>query len=148
MLTSPPMSPKSVDEMMAEWATEAAAESFQRFKIKLDGTEESIETLEQILGALHHVIVDGYQTPGMPDKPSKDEIWLWSTRFGAYLGKLIAQFVGGKWEAKPHAQMGFGYIIPISGVNFFPIVKVNDRLMKGDEENIVEYYISLKDLSS
>jgi hypothetical protein len=139
---------KPVDQMMNEWATEAAAEAFTRFKMKLDGSEESIEVLEQILGALHHVITNGYQSPGMPERPSKEEIWLWSTRFGAYLGKLIATYVGGKWEAKPHAQIGFGYVIPIGGVNFFPIVKVNDRLMKGEEDNVVAYYVSLKDLTS
>jgi hypothetical protein len=139
---------KPVDEMMLEWAREATAEAFQQFKIRLDWKEESIETLEQILGALHRVITGGYQTPGMPERPSKEDIWLWSTRYGAYLGKLITQYVGGKWEAKPHATVGFGYIIPLGGVNFFPIVKVNDRLMKGEGESVLEYYLKLKELNS
>ena len=140
------MAAKTVEETMVDWAREGVIEGFKLFSIRLDSTEESVETLEKIAGALHRMITEGYQTAGMPERPSKEEIWLWSTRLGAYLGKLITRFVGGKWIAKPHAEIGFGYAIPLANVNFFPIVKMNDRMTKGDSENLVEYYIRLKEL--
>jgi hypothetical protein len=139
---------KPVGEMMEDWAKEAVVLAHEQFKTKLDDAESCVETLEQLLGALHQVIQNGYQTPGMPERPSKEDIWLWSTRYGALLGKLIIQYVGGQWEARWHREVGFGYAIPIGGVNFFPIVKVNDRLTKGESENLVEYFVSLKDLAT
>lgn len=130
-----------VNDMMAAYA-EDAVEYAAKLKKKLDYSEESIATLEQLCDILHKAIPKTWFARFfmLKRKPSDETILQYSKMLGGYLGEVIIRNHGGKWSIEDFMHQGNTIILTIGDTKIFPVGRVYKRLKEGMENNIQHYY--------
>jgi hypothetical protein len=104
------------------------------FKTELDGSDASIELVEQMLGQLHdqlHVA-----------KPSAEEIGAFAKMFGSYVGEVYRLRHGGDWGIVRLGDQEFPGMQSTAGGGwcFWPWGRAHKRITEGPENNMWHYY--------
>lgn len=129
----------SLDDRMAICAREAAILARDRYNITLDFSENSVKELERLLTGLH----DQLQKSGDPQRPSDQWIAGISVTFGAYLGEVIRQKYGGKWEAGVRGSLP---ALNVNGNLLTPCRKVSLRILNGPVDSVAFFYSAVRQL--
>jgi len=123
---------KQLSKETKEVAEEAIQTAKEVFNIKLDYTEKSINLIEEL--------IEQYFSDGKADVEKV------SASFGALLGEIIRQNLGGKWGY--HNFNGQKLIALLNvGTNkstIFPINKISKRIENGKSDDLVFYYRTIK----
>lgn len=131
--------PNTISEMMEEYAAEAVRMASE-FSVKLDYSESSLESLEQILAQV------SAQLPGIALTQSnsnslQQEIENAARVWGGYLGETIRRLWGGEWDVETYPGTTAPVVsVDVGGAKVFPIMKVYRRLSQGEAENVWRFY--------
>ena len=113
--------------MMEGYAQAAVDLARKEFKLELDFSADSVDTLDDIL-----VVVSE-----SPEKDIDFEVRLW----GSYLGEVLRRRYVGGWEMTQYP--GGTVAVPavdVRGSRLFPLMKVYRRLTAGEEEDLRSFY--------
>lgn len=113
--------------MMEGYARAAVEAARTDYRLTLDFSAESIDTLDEILVMVGEA----------PDHDVDFEVRLW----GSYLGEIIRQRYNGAWEMTQYP--GGNVAVPavdVRGSRLFPLLKVYRRLTSGEEEDLRSFY--------
>ena len=112
---------------LADQADDTVAEIQASFEVPL--TENEVDF------ALFDQLAEGWnQQP-----PSEEEMASIAVGWGAYLGEVIRNVLGGSWVLRPdpeHVSLNFARV----GVEFFPVHAVIRRFMLGEEASLEAEY--------
>jgi hypothetical protein len=132
---SPSFSPDPRIEKVAEaYAQDAVDFSAKQFSIKLDWSDASIADVEKALSKMHASYTD------MTPKPSDEQVMSFAKGFGSYVGEVFRRNHGGEWGMVTLSDHRFPGMRTTSGRNFWPWARAFDRITKGSEANIADYY--------
>jgi hypothetical protein len=124
------MAAKSLAEVMASDAADAVELTRAYFVERLDYSEASVATIEQLVDDVHYSLPEG-KTPENTDLMCR----LW----GAYIGEVFRRHVGGEWVHRED-QYGKAVAFRSGGFTVFPHDKVRKRIAGGPEHNLRDYY--------
>ena len=124
-----------IRQIAEAYALDAVDFAAQNFKIKLDGSEASIELVENMLDRLHKEMAKA--------KPDEKTIWLTTKALGSYVGETMIRHHGGEWGMIQMGSDKFPGIRRSNGGLCWPWGKVHKRLINGDEDNVWHYYMIL-----
>ena len=122
--------------MFKGYALDAADTADRNFKIKLDFSEDSIETVEKILDMLSKTME--------LDNPSKDLILNFAKQFSGYIGQVIKINWGGEWKDENEFTIKNGPALKVKGQDLFLLSKVYRRITNGPEDNVWHFYQIIK----
>lgn len=130
------MSYTSISEMMQAHAEEAVATA-RAYRVSLDYSEASLETLEEILAGLYREISGS--------KPSANQVEEACRMWGGYLGEVVRRRWGGEWslETYPGGNFATPTLTVVAG-KMFPTMKIHRRLHEGAKENIWNFYCMMR----
>ena len=130
------MEQKDISAMMRALADEAVKMGREGFETELDFSEASLQKVEQILSQL---------SKEMPENAGETDIDEMSKVWGGYLGEVMRRRWGGEWTIDYYP--GGQYLIitlNVNGSKLFPSMKVNRRLTEGPQENVWDFYRTVK----
>ncbi len=150
------MSAASLDAMMGDYA-QAAVEMGRAMNLTLDYSEDSLQDVERILSQLYEEARDqqiadsasaalGGQTSA-PDAaaPSTDQMKEMCKLWGSYFGEVLRRRWGGEWNVETYPGGNFSTLtVNIEGMKIFPSMKVYRRLTQGAQENLWEFYQTVR----
>lgn len=112
---------------MEGYAQAAAELGRSEFKLKLDFSSESIDSLDDILVRIGE----------SPELDMDFEVRLW----GAYLGEVLRRRYAGTWEMTQYPG-GVAAVpaVELRGSRLFPLMKVYRRLTEGEEEDLRAFF--------
>ncbi|HYH02110.1 MAG TPA: hypothetical protein VEC37_03340 [Bacillota bacterium] len=124
-----------LDLSFKEGAMKAVEQAQKVFGIDLDLSEQSLQEVEFIMEELHNTV----------KRLDPTEKWIDQVvRFYAgYIGHIIQTHWQGEWRSELEYPIKKGPALKIRGKDFFLLNQVRQRLMRGQEYNIVEYYQGL-----
>lgn len=132
---SPSFSPDPTIEKVAEaYAQDAVDFSAKQFSIKLDWSDASMADVERALSKMHASYAD------TNPKPSDEQVMSFAKGFGSYVGEVFRRNHGGEWGMVTLGDHRFPGLRTTSGTNFWPWARAFDRITKGPEANISDYY--------
>jgi len=113
--------------MMEGYSRAAADLAASEFKLKLDFTSDSIDSLDEIL----------VRVGESPELDIDFEVRLW----GAYLGEVLRRRYAGSWEMTQYPG-GVAAVpaVELRGSRLFPLMKVFRRLTEGEEEDLRTFF--------
>jgi hypothetical protein len=124
---------EKIAKIAAAYALDAVDIAASNFKTKLDGTEDSIALVEDVLGKLHRTLAEA--------KPPEQAIWNFAKAFGSYLGEVFRKHHGGEWGMVTYGGESFPGIRWKEGRDlFWPWARAHKRIVAGEEENVWDYY--------
>jgi hypothetical protein len=81
----------------------------------------------------------------MPEGASDTSIDEMSKMWGGYLGEVVRRRWGGEWTIDYYPGGQFLIItLNVNGSKLFPSMKVNRRLTEGPQENVWDFYKTVK----
>jgi hypothetical protein len=101
----------------------------------LDYSEASIAILERLVDDIKD---------SMPCGATAANIDLVCRVWGAYMGEVFRQHVGGEW-IDWEDQYGKAFAFQSGGVKVFPMDKIRKRIAGGPEHNLRDYYRAFRD---
>lgn len=113
---------------MVDQAEEAKQEIESSFEVPLRGTEDDLESLDLLIG-----------TGWTEGPPSDEELAVIAASWGAYLGELVIQNLGGHWVIRPEGHRS-SLRFPRLGTQFFPIHAILRRFALGPAGSLLEAY--------
>ena len=139
------MSDDALDEMMANFAR-AAVELARDFNVPLDFTEESLEQVEAILAQLHQQLRTWGVGKSSPEPcPNAEQIDSMCKLWGGYFCEVVRRRWGGDWALEPYPGRNFStLVLNVRAGKLFPTMKVYRRLTEGHEDNLWEFYQTLR----
>jgi hypothetical protein len=125
------------DAAIAKTAADASRDAIQfakqHFDVVLDGTDSSIVDLERMLDIFYRQKADA--------GPDEHTISQFGALFGSYVGEVFRKNHGGQWGFITHDDQRFpGMRADRSGQLFWPWGRVQNRISKGPEDNVADYY--------
>lgn len=143
------MGTPAIGDMMAAYAQDAEEFVRENFKVDLDYSEQSIEVVEAILGALHEQMPPELRTQCDEGSPP-EVIDQFAKAFGGYLGEVMRRNWGGHWKDKSDAFPGeLHYTLELAtGGDCWPHYKAGKRIVNGAEDNVWNYFQYLKEQQS
>lgn len=127
----------AVQRAATAYAAQAVAAARDQFGIKLDGTDASMAQLDTVLAHAHA----SYR--GKAPRPSEEQVMAVARMYGSYLGEVYRQKHGGSWGMATRDGQALPGMRSKSGTNFWPWTQAAQRIAKGAEQNIVDYYNKL-----
>jgi len=112
---------------LADQADDTVAEIQASFEVPLTENEADFALFDQL--------AEGWNQ----EPPSEEEMASIAVGWGAYLGELIRNVLGGSWVLRPdaeHVSLNFERV----GVEFFPVHAVIRRFMLGEEASLEAEY--------
>jgi hypothetical protein len=125
----------NVKKVAEAYSLDAIDIASRNFRVNLDWTDASIESVERMLKTLHEQMASA--------KPDDKTIWTFAKAFGSYIGEVYRKRYGGEWGVVELGSDTFPGMKAAKGVEFWPWGKVYQRLVKGPENNVWHYYQSL-----
>lgn len=115
------MDKNELTELMAAAAQDAVVFAQQQFGMSLDYSTESVKLVDQLLSEL----AAKHRQKPMPDS----EVFTLSNIFGAYIGQIFLQTIGGEWfyqqadEQAPFVTLNYGnHEYPFASVVYHKLV--------------------------
>ncbi len=124
-----------IAEIAEAYALDAVDLAARNFGIALDGSEDSVKKVEEMLGRLHDEMANA--------QPSHEAIWAFAKSFGSYIGQVLRQHHGGDWGMIRMGEELFLGMRLAGGVLCWPWGRVHNRLVKGREDNVWHNYSEL-----
>jgi hypothetical protein len=113
--------------MMDGYARAASQRARFEYKLKLDFSSDSIETLDEIVTLVGE----------SPELDLEFEVRLW----GSYLGEVVRRRYAGAWEMTQYpGEIAVVPAVEVRGSRLFPLTKLFRRLTQGDEEDLSSFY--------
>ncbi len=127
---------KGVQQVAEAYAADAIAFAKGVFKIELDWSDESIEIVEEILDVLHQ--------DARKNSPPEDRIMGFAKGLGSYVGEVFRRNHGARWGFVNLGDDSFpGLQAEKTEGLFWPWGKARNRIVNGEEDNVLLYYNSL-----
>ena len=117
------------------YALDAVDFARDNMKIVLDGSDQSIQSLEGILEVFHRELTKA--------KPSDEQVFGFAKMWGSYLGEVYRKNHGATWGLVTQGDQSIPGLQALSGKLFWPWGRVENRLRKGAEDNVWHYYLHL-----
>ncbi|NML35086.1 hypothetical protein [Paraburkholderia antibiotica] len=135
---SPSFTPDPKIEQMAQAYAQGAVDfAAKQFAVKLDWSDASIANVEKVLAQLN-----SSYTSTAP-KPTDEQVMSFAKGFGSYVGEVYRRNHGGEWGMVTLGGNRFPGLQTASGTNFWPWARAFNRITKGSENNIADYYGAL-----
>lgn len=109
-----------------------------QFQLELDGSDESIEHIENVLNNLSEYI--------RVNKMDKNRVYNFAKMFGFYIGEVYKRNHGGVTWGNVTIDGTEYYALGKSNDNspfFWPVLNVMKRIYKGKEANVYHYYSAI-----
>jgi len=131
----------SIGEVMKAYAADAEIDARER-GVVLDYSEASLESVDEILEAIAAV------TP-VPQQPTTDDVlWLYSKKYGGYVGQVVIKLMGGRWELEDMPDGNNARVVLIcNDVRGFPLDKIYKRLTGDQFAGVAGYCRALRAIS-
>ena len=124
---------EDVSKIAEAYALDAIDIAKHNFNVELDGSEKSVQIVEEILETLHNSLEI--------QKPSQEQIMMMSKIFGSYIGEVYRHHHGAMWGMMECEGQSFPSLrCAFSTVCFWPWGRVENRIIEGDENNVWHYY--------
>lgn len=124
---------------MEEYAAEAVSMASE-FSVKLDYSESSLESLEQILAQVSEHLPGAALTQSNSNS-AQQEIENAARVWGGYFGETIRRLWGGEWDVETYQGTTAPVVsVDVGGAKVFPVMKVYRRLSQGEAENVWRFY--------
>jgi hypothetical protein len=123
-----------LQQLMLESASEAVQYAAEKHQQHLDFTKESASQLDEILTKLHHE----HKNQAI----SKEHLFTLSYLFGAYLGQIFQQKVGGEWAQLPLGDDNSPVICLCHHDKEFPFASVCYNKIVNDASLSLSYYLN------
>jgi hypothetical protein len=130
-MTSGFRSDPNVAKIAEAYALDAIDIARRNFRMSLDWTEGSIESVEAMLSQLHGQMAAA--------KPPEKTVWTFAKSFGSYIGEVYRKHHGGAWGQVQLGEEEFPGIQASDGSTFWPWGRVYQRLTAGPENNLWHY---------
>ena len=131
-------SPDSRIQKVAEaYSLDAVDFSAKKFGIKLDWSDASIADVEKALAQMSSWYVS------TNPKPTDEQVMAFAKAYGSYVGEVYRRNHGGEWGMVTLGVSRFPGLRTTSGSSFWPWGRVFNRITKGAEDNIADYYAAL-----
>lgn len=127
----------NVEKVAAAYAQDAVDFSGKQLGIKLDWSDASIDNVELALSKMSA----SYETT--QPRPSDEKVMSFAKAFGSYIGEVYRRNHGATWGMVTMGGQKFPGLRTASGVNFWPWGRAFNRITKGGEENVRDYYAAL-----
>jgi len=132
----------TIGDMMAAYAEDAVEFMRENFQDELDYSEDSVQLIEAILGALHQQMPPELRSQISEDGPPPQVIDQYAKMFGGYVGEVMRRNWGGQWKDHSAAfpgELHFTLELAVGG-DLWPHYKAGKRLINGPEDNIWDYF--------
>jgi hypothetical protein len=124
-----------VQKVAEAYSLDAVDMARQAFDKKLDWTDKSVSTVEDILDAMYKIRAK--------EKPSDEDVWTFAKMYGSYVGEAYRRNHGATWGIVTFSGDSFPGMQTKGCVLFWPWGKVGNRLDNGPEDNVWHYYQAL-----
>ncbi len=121
-----------VAQIADAYSLDAVDLAARNFGVTLDGSEASVQQVEQMLERLHDEMASA--------KPPEDRIWTFAQAFGSYVGEVLRKHHGGEWGIVSMDGQSFPGLRQSSGALSWPWGRAHKRLVNGAEDNVWHYY--------
>jgi len=118
---------------LEKFAEQAVMDGWQRHKIALDFSTNSVQSLERMLDVMNR----SPQFQVFSDKDKHAEAMI----AGAYLGEVIRRNHNGRWGVHSEAAGEFSFPVHFDTRQAFPIMWCLKRLVNGREDNVWHKYL-------
>lgn len=108
----------------------------------LDFTEESLVKVDQLLAGVKADLAN--QKPQVRD----DYSWTIAQLFGAYLGEVVIQSLGGEWRSEEHNDGSVSLVIIWNQITMYPLDKVFKKLTRDDFDAVQGYVRALRAIAA
>ena len=128
----------SIGEVMKAYAADAEIDARGRGTI-LDYSEASMESVDEILEAI------AAATPVPQQATTDDVLWLFSKKYGGYLGQVVIKLMGGRWELEDLPDGNNARVVLIcNDIRGFPLEKIYQRLTGDQFAGVAGYCRALR----
>ncbi|MEM5314755.1 hypothetical protein [Paraburkholderia sp. JHI869] len=111
--------------------------SAKQFGIKLDLSDASIANVEKALAQMS----SSYASTS--PKPTDEQVMAFAKGYGSYVGEVYRRNHGGEWGMVTVGGSRYPGVRTTSGSSFWPWGRVFNRITKGAEDNVSDYYAAL-----
>jgi hypothetical protein len=126
-----------IQKIAEAYSLDAVDFSAKQFGIKLDWSDASIANVEKALAQMSSSYVS------TSPKPTDEQVMSFAKAYGSYLGEVYRRNHGGEWGMVTLGGSRFPGLRITSGSSFWPWGRVFNRITKGTEDNIADYYAAL-----
>lgn len=131
-------SPDPKIQRIAEaYSLDAVDFSAKQFGIKLDWSDASIANVEEALAQMS----SSYASTS--PKPTDEQVMAFAKGYGSYVGEVYRRNHGGEWGMVTIGGSRYPGVRTTSGSSFWPWGRVFNRITKGAEDNVSDYYAVL-----
>lgn len=122
-----------VQQVAEAYAADAISFAKGVFNIELDWSDESIETIEEILDVLHQ--------DARKNSPAEDRIMGFAKALGSYVGEVFRRNHGASWGLVHLGDDTFPGLQAEKTLGlFWPWGKARNRIVNGEEDSVLLYY--------
>lgn len=127
----------NVQKTAEVYAQDAVDFAGKRLGVKLDWSDASIANVEIALSKMSA----SYMTTN--PKPTDEQVMSFAKAFGSYVGEVYRRNHGATWGMVTLGDQKFPGLRTTSGINFWPWGRAFNRITKGSEDNVSDYYAAL-----
>jgi len=127
----------NIQKMAEAYAQDATDFSAKQFGITLDWSDGSIASVENELAQM-----SASYTSAKP-RPTEEQVMSFAKAYGSYVGEVYRRNHGATWGMVTLGGQKFPGLRTDSGVNFWPWGRALNRITKGAEDNVSDYYTAL-----
>jgi len=127
----------SVQKVAEAYAQDAVDFSAEHFGVKLDWSDSSVASVEKLLTQMSASYLSANP------RPSGEQVMNFAKAYGSYVGEVYRRNHGGDWGIITLGEQKFPGVRAASGTEFWPWKRAFDRITKGPEDNIADYYDAL-----
>jgi hypothetical protein len=138
----------TVADMMAAYAQDAVDHARRNFRVELDFSVESVQTVESLLRQMYDAIPRGARRL-FRRGPSDDTLASLAKMYGGYVGEVMRRRRGGEWVFDMEVMPGRPVICLRKGDDrLFPPAKVHKRLTNGPEDDVWFYFQAVEGMGT
>ncbi len=139
------MTYNTIDDMVQDFA-QGAVDIARQFSITLDYSEDSLQQVESILAQLHNELRGGPAGVASPQPaPPSDQMEMMCKLWGGYFGEVVRRRWGGEWTIETYPGGNFATLtLTLPAGKIFPSIKVYRRLTEGAQDNVWQFYQSMR----
>jgi hypothetical protein len=127
----------NIQKMAEAYAQDMVDFSAKHFGVTLDWSDGSIASVETELAQMNA----SYATTN--PKPTEAQVMSFAKGYGSYLGEVYRRNHGATWGLVTLGDQKFPGLRTDSGVNCWPWGRALNRITKGAEDNVSDYYTAL-----
>jgi hypothetical protein len=126
-----------IQKIAEAYSLDAVDFSAKQFGIKLDWSDASVANVEKVLEQMSSSYAS--KSP----KPTDEQVMSFAKAYGSYVGEVYRRNHGGEWGMVSIGANRFLGVRTTSGSSFWPWGRVFNRITKGPEDNLSDYYMAL-----